>query len=255
MLDYNKMDEVLKNLDVSAKNLKSTSQVHEKLEKAEKDLKEVLGELQKEREGLQASVDIMDEFGQDHKILREKVENVLADYKLLKAGYDFLEMELKKTNSNLEELDDKFEDMKTSFKLIEKGLEEVNGICKDNGLLLNDSKKEQEDNFKDIKTTLKHIENDLAEVNGVCKDNGLLLDNLKKEQEDKFKEVKSTLKHIENDLAEVNGVCRRNGLLLNNIKTEQEDAKAKNKTLKSLVITGMLFAFGCLVMSVVGILI
>ena len=177
MLDYNKMDEVLKNLDVSAKNLKSTSEVHEKLEKAEKDLKEALGELQKEREGLQASVDIMDEFGQDHKILREKVENVLADYKLLKSSYDFLEMELKKTNSNLEELDDKFEDMKTSFKLIEKGLEEVNGVC------------------------------------------------------------------------------RRNGLLLNNIKTEQEDAKAKNKTLKSLAITGMLFAFGCLVMSVVGIFI
>lgn len=96
MLNYNKMDEVLNNLEAQVDNFKSLSSVQEKFEGALSELSQSLAAIKIEREQVERLVNSITELETTHKEIDGKIETVLQDYKKLHSSFEYLELELKK---------------------------------------------------------------------------------------------------------------------------------------------------------------
>lgn len=104
MLNYNKMDEVLINLETQADNLKSLSETQTHFENALDKLSQNLNEIQIEREQVEQLVKSVEGLENTHKAIDDKIETVLQDYKKLHSSFEYIELELKKNTSAVNEI-------------------------------------------------------------------------------------------------------------------------------------------------------
>lgn len=97
------MDEILNNLETQADGLKSLSKLQESFENALGDLSQVVKDIQTERENVEKIADSIKDLESIHASTDRKIETVLQDYKKLHSSFEYMELELRKNASLLED--------------------------------------------------------------------------------------------------------------------------------------------------------
>lgn len=97
------MDEILNNLETQADGLKSLSKLQEAFENALGDLSQVVKDIQTERENVEKIADSIKELESIHASTDSNIETVLHDYKKLHSSFEYMELELRKNASLLED--------------------------------------------------------------------------------------------------------------------------------------------------------
>lgn len=111
MLNYNKMDEVLNNLETQADSLKMLSKTQVQFENALSELAQILenialliNNIKAERKDAEILVDSVEKLEAAHNAIEVKIETVLQDYKKVHSSFEYIELELKKNTSAVAEI-------------------------------------------------------------------------------------------------------------------------------------------------------
>ena len=104
MLNYDKMDEVLNNLDGAADSLKQVSELQAKFDKALDEVQEAVTGIKTENTNVERLIGAVKELSLTHKSISDKIETILQDYKKLHSAFEYLELELKKNASAVNEI-------------------------------------------------------------------------------------------------------------------------------------------------------
>lgn len=111
MLNYDKMDEVLNNLEAQADDLKKLSKTQEQFENALNDLAhtienitQILNNIKVERENIEKLVESVEKLETAHQSIETKIETVLQDYKKVHSSFEYIELELKKNTAAVAEI-------------------------------------------------------------------------------------------------------------------------------------------------------
>ena len=120
MINYNKMDEVLNNLERQAEDLRSLSKEQEAFEKALGELSQLHKDIQTEREKVETIADAIKNIESAHASIDRNIETVLQDYKKLHSSFEYLELELRKNACLMGEVQDKLKNE------IQEGVKNVN---------------------------------------------------------------------------------------------------------------------------------
>ena len=138
MLNYDKMDSVLQNLDDCVENMKNVSETQEKLEDALTKIETVVSELRESKTAMTTSVEAIEKIEKTHEDISLNIEAVLQDYKKIHSAFEFVELELKKTSSSIEslkaEIIEKLDEANKQVKITRETLVERIETAKNEGL-------------------------------------------------------------------------------------------------------------------------
>lgn len=104
MLNYDKMDEVLDNLDKAADSLKQVSELQTKFDNALGGVQKTIDEIKTENANVERMIAAVQELSLTHKSISDNIETILQDYKKLHSAFEYLELELKKNASAVNEV-------------------------------------------------------------------------------------------------------------------------------------------------------
>ena len=104
MLNYNKMDEVLNNLETQVDNFKNIVEIQARLEGVLGELSQVHSEIKNEREKSERFVVSVEGLESAHKAIDDKIETALQDYKGIHSNIELIEAEIEKNASEISEL-------------------------------------------------------------------------------------------------------------------------------------------------------
>ena len=115
MLDYNKMDNVLKNLEDTTQNMKSVTELQEYLKEQISSLNEVKKEIEESNTSISNMLSIQEkgfidheeclhDIEERHKDLNDKIDRVFEDYKKLNSAFELLELGLKRNAALIEDV-------------------------------------------------------------------------------------------------------------------------------------------------------
>ena len=94
MLNYNKMDEVLNNLETQVDNFKNIVEIQARLEGVLGELSQVHSEIKNEREKSERFVVSVEGLESAHKAIDDKIETALQDYKEIHSNIELIEVEM-----------------------------------------------------------------------------------------------------------------------------------------------------------------
>lgn len=104
MLNYNKMDEVLNNLETQVDNFKNIVEIQARLEGVLGELSQAHSEIKNEREKSERFVVSVEGLESAHKAIDDKIETALQDYKEIHSNIELIEAEIEKNASEISEL-------------------------------------------------------------------------------------------------------------------------------------------------------
>ncbi|PWM73353.1 MAG: hypothetical protein DBX59_05155 [Bacillota bacterium] len=102
MLNYDKMNSVLDNLDSCAESLSSIVDTQKTLETLSNKVESTISELKQNSNNIQEYTNSVAILEKAHFDISNKIDNVMQDYQKLHSAFEYLEIELKKTNSVLD---------------------------------------------------------------------------------------------------------------------------------------------------------
>ena len=164
MLNYDKMDEVLDNLEACADNLKNFSQTQTQFDKALEALSLTFNQIKEEKAKIEELIASVKQIEDTHNSIDEKIAVVLQDYKKLHSSFEYLELELKKNTAAISEINNALtKDLQAKFEQLEsKFTEQTSAVSK----------------------ILYDLKNDLQAVNALAVENKNAIHNVESELSD-----------------------------------------------------------------------
>ncbi len=132
MLNYDKMDDVLKNLDECVDDIKEISKTQETLEGIALKMNEAIFQINDTKNIILKNVENIELIEKKHEDIERNIESVLQDYKKIHSAFEYVEIETKKTTAQLEALkinqEEKIDGLKRTLEEIEEKRKEQNGL-------------------------------------------------------------------------------------------------------------------------------
>ena len=120
MLNYDKMDEVLNNLDKYANEVKSVSETQEKLDNTISKIDQTISNLNETKGTITSSAKTLENIENVHNKIEEDIVTVLQNYKKTNSAFEYLELELKNIRASLDSIKEEqakvFEKIENSIK-------------------------------------------------------------------------------------------------------------------------------------------
>lgn len=175
MLDYNKMDNVLKNLEDATQNMKSVTELQEYLKGQICVLDEVRKEIEQsnisisnmlsiQEKGFTNHEECLHDIEERHKELNDKIDRVFEDYKKLNSAFELLELGLKRNVALIEDVKGVADNGKKildehtiSLSSIKSTVEEIDKTLKELDLRIQNTERSLFEILKEIEIINKEI--------------------------------------------------------------------------------------------------